>query len=327
MKFIFEDLKELFALRHFGQKLLIVVFACGLLLIFQASLRAQPIITCTPTPPPAPTPAPDPNQPVYKTMTIPYSISYGFRTTDRNYDKPNDLSKQIGTLSFTARLFEKQLRVRVANQNFIIGRDSSGERAVNFGNTSLGATLVLNKLQESTSWQARRFYPSLSFDYEAGFPTGSRSRGINFGRVDHTFTFAIAKKLGKKLAIKNAQGDLNNLTFARRTAGELNFGLSMSGNLNGGYKKTGTFVARVSHVLGDISRSKYTYSSEVSFLSLSHKARASVRTLNSLSIVLDDSGTTLGLGFIAGVTKGAPRTGFNVSIRFENAFKIRKRIN
>lgn len=285
---------------------LIGILAIVMLLTIPQSAVSQPaIITCTPTPTPTPT-----------ETVVPYTISYGFRASDRNYGSPNGLSRQTGTLGFSVAVLEKQLSLRIVNQNFNRGTDATNERAVNFGNTTVGATLSLAQLQESVSWQARRTYPSLSFDYEAVLPTGSKSRGLNVGKVDHTFTLIVQKKLGKRLYTGNPDN------FARRMSGEVNFGLSVAANRDGGYKKTGNFLVKFNRVLDDITIGKYTYSSEVSFGSLSHKARATARATNSLSIVLDKSGTRLGLGLITGFTKSTPRVAFNASIRFNGAFRI-----
>jgi hypothetical protein len=316
MKLVFKDMKRRINLKRFGKRLLIIGFAFGLMAIFQHGALAQSTILTCPTPLPTPAPA-------VTEINIPYTISYGFRATDRSYGSPDGISTQKGTLSFSVKLFEKQVKLKLANQNFVVGKDSSGERAVNFGNTSASISYIPAKLQESTKWSDTHFYPSWSFTYEATIPTGSRSRGLNVGRVDHDIVVALDKKVGKKLAITDGSGNIK-ADFARRTSVGAELGVSFAANEGGGFNKTGNFLVNLNRTLGDINTGKYTYYSEVSLGNLATKARTSIRTFNSLDIMFDKSSTLLSLGLIAGVSRGTPRVGINISVSFFGAFKITK---
>ena len=276
-----------------------------LLFVLRSDASAQDILTC-----PTPTPStPD----VKKAKEYPYRVSYGFKATDRNYDDPAGISKQSGTVSFAVGV-TSEVEIRLANQNFVIGKDTSGSRAINFGNSAFGITYFPSKLQESTSWNARHHYPSISFDYEASLPTGRRSRGLNVGRVDHDFTIVIEKLFGEKI-FKDSE------SFVRRNSIEADFGLSLGANDGSGYSKTGNFVLILSSVLGDIKTRKYSISSEISFGNLAVKQATSIRTLNSIKFKLGTSGKQLKLGLIAGLKKSSARVGLNVSFTFNGSFK------
>lgn len=303
------------------------LFILSLVLACTIFGQAQTVTSSpSPTPTPSSTPAPTGNDDdsADDVYTIPYRISYGITATDRNYGNPGGLSRQRGTLTFRASFFEDQLELRLANQNFVVGRDATGERAVNFGNTGAGIFYAPTRLQErttlpeNTSLEDTKFYPSVSFDYEATLPTGSRRRGLNVGRVDHDVTLILEKKIGEKILIKGTRN------IVRATAIEADFGVSFSANEGGGYAKTGNAIFILSHVLGNVKESKYIYTGEIDFLNLARKQRTLIRAVNSLSIKIDESGTRLGLGLITGISRGTPRVGVNVSIRFKGALKIKK---
>jgi hypothetical protein len=280
-------------------------------------------VTCFPQAPPLCPPIPPANPPESEPIIVPYIIAYGVKATDRTYGNPGGISKQTGTLTFSASVFKEQVDLTITNWNFVVGRDSTGERAVNFGNTATSITVSPNKLKESTLWKSRRFYPSVSFDYTTTFPTGSRSRGLNVGKVDHDLTVAIVKLVGKKIPLKNAAGGLKD-NFARRTSIEADFGISFSSNEDRGHSKTGNFVFVLSHTLLDMNKKKYKYAAEFSMANLATGSPALRLLNNSLSIKLDDSGTRLKLGLITGLSKSTPRVGFNASLTFFGEFK-RKR--
>jgi hypothetical protein len=278
------------------------VLAFATILIFNFTSPAQSILTC-----PTPVGTTEEQNP----FDYPYRISYGFRVTDRSYADEKGISKETGTLVFVVGI-TPEIEVRVGNQNFAYGKDATGMRAVNFGNSSFGITYAPNKLQESNSWQKEHFYPSLSFDYEATLPTGSRSRGLNVGRVDHDFTLAVEKKIGQKLR-KTPE------TFIRRTSVEADFGLSLSANEGGGYGKSGNVVLVVSRILDNIKTKKYGYSGEISFQNLARHEKTIIKTLNSLKI--NFAAVQLKMGLIAGLNRATTRVGLNISATFNGSFK------
>ena len=90
------------------RNVLIGIFAIVMLLTIPQSAVSQPaIITCNPTPTPTPT-----------ETVVPYTISYGFRASDRNYGSPNGLSRQTGTLGFSVAVLEKTARLTHCKSKF-----------------------------------------------------------------------------------------------------------------------------------------------------------------------------------------------------------------
>jgi hypothetical protein len=303
MKSVSYNRKKQITGASFGRKILGILLLAFLTLLFQAAIVAQePTPSCTPKP----------ETEEVKKVEKAYTLSYSFKASDRKYGDSTGISKQTGTFSFGMDLTDK-LSFLVANTNFVIGKDATGSRAVNFGNTTF--SLDYTPFLESTKWQDDRYTPTVTFDYTGTFPTGSRSRGINVGRVDHDFTVAIEKKIGKRLTKK---GDKEN--FVRRSSVEADFGVSFGANDGGGYNKTGNFVLVYNRLLGDITRKKYKYKAEFDWVNLSNKARAQATLLNSMNFKLDDNDTRLVTGVTLGLTRGAPRVALSLKIVFNGAF-------
>jgi hypothetical protein len=274
--------------------------------LFHWTISAQvPTPTCTPKP-----------QSSGTTVEKPYTISYSFKASDRKWGDSTGISKQSGSFIFGLDL-TKNISIYLTNQNFVVGKDSTGSRAINFGNTSFTVDYI--PFQESTSWADDRFTPTVTFEYNGTFPTGSRSRGLNVGRVDHDFKIAIDKKIGERLAKTG-----NKTNFVRRNSIETDFGISFSANDGGGYKKTGSFILVFNHLFGDVDKNKYKYKAEFDWLSLSNKAKASATLLNSMNFKLDDNNTRFVTGLTLGLTRGTPRFALSFKIVFNGKFVWKK---
>jgi hypothetical protein len=244
---------------------------------------------------------------------IKYSISYGFKFNDRKYGQSDGLSEQKGSFAFKLVPHPK-FSVKISNDNFVRGRETNGTRGTAFGNTSL--TMDYTFHDESTKSVKRDNKPTLAAEYAVYFPTGSRTRGVNVGRVDHEVLGIFAKKL-KKVAV-DAE------TIDSRDTIEADMGAYFSGDEGlRSYSTTAEGYFSISHVLDNLKNQKYTYKFEVDFENVAPNLKTQIKAVNGVAVTLSPS-STLVFNLSTGLSANTPRVGFNVVIIYGGRFHIGK---
>jgi hypothetical protein len=166
-----------------------------------------------------------------------------------------------------------------------------------YGNTTLNFSADLITEEEGES------HPSLSFSYSVKLPTGSQSKGLGSGRVDHEYVAAIGK------------------TLSRRTSFEVDLGGYSAGNTDRrGFTTTGEMALMLDHILGSLETKKYKLHNEIDLSTRARDTQSEIFSLHWVTFKLSKH-FSLRTGVRAGITPNSPRIGGFGTIIYTGSFR------
>lgn len=238
----------------------------------------------------------------------PYEWSTGFDARDRpRHEEAGSPSRKASSslkIELHPRVFWK-----ISNDNFVSKKSAEGKRSSGVGNTWL--TLSVDAITEDKT--AVRKHPSLTLIYVVKLPTGSPTKKLGTGRVDHEVVASIGKSVGRPQIFSGE---------ARwRTSLGVDFGLYSAGKAGqSGFTNVGELTLSVNRVLDDLSTRKYKYHGEIYMSTPAKDTLSEVYAKNDLTIKLS-SAFRAKIGVRTGLTPNSPRLGVYGSLTYSGNFR------
>jgi hypothetical protein len=237
-----------------------------------------------------------------------FRFKYGFDTKTRPRHEDQGSASRKAATSFKIYLTPRA-SVTFANNNVVSKEKADGTRVTGFGNSSV--TFDIDVINEDTTGVRSR--PSLSFEYNMYLPTGSKSKGLGTGKVDHEIIGAVSKSFGDSI--------ISGGEVVKRTNVEADLGGYFAGNPDrSGFTTVGELVLGITHTIDSLSVQKYTYHGEINMSSAAKDTLSEIYALNQLGIALP-SGAVFRIGMRNGITPNSPRFAIFSSITFKGSFR------
>jgi hypothetical protein len=238
----------------------------------------------------------------------PYEYTFGFdaKASPRHRDQGQPTEKASSSLRIDMTSW---FWFKVGNDDFVWKRKADGGTTNGVGNTRL--TFNADAVTEDDTGVSAR--PSLSFTYTVKLPTGSTSKGLGSGRVDHEVIVEVAKSFGDAAIVGGK--------VRRRTNIAVDLGGYFAGNPGtSGFTNVGELTIGLTHVLDSLVEKKYKYYGELDLSTHAKDTLSEIYALNELRIKLSDK-FRFRVGVRTGITPNSPRFGVYGSITYSGSLR------
>ena len=218
---------------------------------------------------------------------------YGVNVFARPRHEQGTSTKGAGGFALNIYL-TRRVFVEIDNDNFVSLKPIGGDRTTAFGDTVLivGADALLEKDESKR--------PNISFYYGVKVPTGSESKGIGTGEVDHILFGLVSKTLGQ----------------SKKSYAELNFTEYFAGDGAGNFGKTSSLGGVFKQWL---VKEKYRLHFEIGGTFATKDSNAEMYNLDYFEYFRGS--VSFRLGGRVGLTPNVPRAGFYAAMTWSGNIK------